>query len=55
MNLFVVLGFWGLAFVGFIWAALRLRRQQPECVEFSPGELVMRVVLAVSLLFALTR
>ena len=57
MNLTVVLVFLGLAVVGFIWSALRLRRQQPECVPFSPGEFIVHVALAVGVvgLLALTR
>lgn len=57
MNLPVILVFLGLALVGFVWSALRLRRQQPEDVEFfSLGEFIVRVVLAVGIvgLLALT-
>ena len=51
MNLPVVLVFLGLAFVGFVWSALRLRRQHPERVEFfSAREFVVRVVLAVGVM-----
>ena len=47
MNLTVVLVFLGLALVGFVWSALRLRRQHPERVEFFlPGEFIVRAVLA---------
>lgn len=50
MNLTVILVFLGLALVGFVWSALRLRRQQPECVAFSAREVVVRVVLAVAVM-----
>jgi hypothetical protein len=50
MNLTFALVFLGLAFVGFIYTLFRLRRQQPECVEFSLGEVVTRVVLPAGLI-----
>lgn len=49
MNLTVVLVFLGLALVGFVWSAVRLRRQHPELVPFSLGEIVSRVVLAAGI------
>ena len=55
MSFTAMLAVLGLAFVAFIWSVLRLRRQQPECVGFSLGEFIFRVVLAVSLLVLLTR